>query len=99
MMPTLVSTMTDEVPLYMHDVMHEYEELWKKYMTPWDKVNTVVARNFLTRMQYDVREIGLLTDDEVVQHAKHIVRWMLKAKVYVQPLPSTETEECAFNAV
>lgn len=55
--------MFDQELFLKEGLMEQYEALWKKYQTPWTPVNTIAARDFLTRMQYSEREIDLLTDD------------------------------------
>lgn len=78
---------------YLHDTMEKYEKLWKEHVPVHVIVNTENARNFLMSMQFEKRLIGLLTDQQVVQHAKWLVRWMLKANTYTQALPAYELEE------
>lgn len=78
---------------YLHATMESYESLWYKYQPTWFEPNTQNARDFLIKMQFEKREIGLLTDNQVIQHAKWLVRWMLRANTCVQPLPCFEIEE------
>lgn len=79
--------------LFMHAKMEEYERLWHQHMPVSTVVNTENARNFLVKMQFEERVIGLLTDQQVIQHSKWLVRWMVKANTYTPTLPVFEQEE------
>lgn len=79
--------------LYMHDVMGKYETLWRTYVAPHVEVNTSNVRDFLFRMQYEEREIGLLTDTQMFQRSKWFTRWMMKADICRLELPPFEKEE------
>ena len=79
--------------LNMHTTMIRYEALWREHIAPHVEVNTMNVRDFLTRMQYDVRVIGLMTDQNLIQHSKWFTRWMMKADACKISLPVFEKEE------
>lgn len=79
--------------LQHHALMERLESLWHKHVPPHWAVNTENVRHFLTEMQYDKREIGLMNDKHMFQVAKWLTRWMLKANHCVLPLPQFDVEE------
>lgn len=79
--------------LHMHGTMQQYERLWHEHVATHVEINTMNVRDFLYRMQYEVRVIGLLTDQQLIQRAKWFVRWMMKADSCKLELPPFEKEE------
>lgn len=73
---------------------HELESLWYKYNTPDTEVNTVTARDFLFKVMYAERVLAVIRDDkQIIQVARHLVRWLNKADSSTIELPVFEKEE------
>lgn len=73
---------------------HELESLWYEHVSPDIQVNTINARNFLCKMMYSVRCIPVIRDDkQIIQTARHLVRWLKKTEEYPLELPPFEQEE------
>jgi len=73
---------------------HELETLWFKYQSTTFEVSTVTARDFLFKMMYSERCIPVIRDDkQIIQTARHLVRWINKAEVSTIELPCFEKEE------
>ena len=73
---------------------HELEALWFKYQLPTDPINTATARDFLFKMMYSERCLPVIRDDkQIVQTARHLVRWLNKAEMSTIELAPFEKEE------
>lgn len=73
---------------------HELEALWYKHTTPDYEIHTMNARNFLFKMMYSERCINVIRDDkQIVQIARHLVRWLNKADESTIELAPFEKEE------
>lgn len=73
---------------------HELEAMWYKYTTPGYEVNTINARHFLFRVMYSERCLPVIRDDkQIVQTARHLVRWLNKSTESTIELPPFEKEE------
>lgn len=73
---------------------HELEALWYKHTTPGYEVNTINARHFLFKVMYSERCLPVIRDDkQIVQVARHLVRWLNKATESSIELPPFEKEE------
>lgn len=80
--------------LAFHDLMITYERYWHEYMSVTDVVNTQTVRDFLFRLQYKERVIGLMDDKRLCQTAKWFTRWWHKAESCPQHVkPSFESDE------
>lgn len=90
--PDEPTTKVEKKP-FMHATMETYEKLWRLHQPVHVVVNTQNARDFLMSMQFEKRVIGLMTDQQMIQHSKWLVRWMVKANTYTQSLPPYELEE------
>jgi len=73
---------------------HELESLWFKHTSPGMEINTVTARDFLFNVMYNLRVLPVIRDDkQIVQVARHLVRWLNKATTSTIELPCFEKEE------
>lgn len=73
---------------------HELEVMWYKYMPVGSEVNTRVARDFLFKVMYAERCLPVIRDDkQIIQTARHLVRWLKKSEESVIELPVFEKEE------
>lgn len=73
---------------------HELEDLWYKHVTPGTELSTVEARRFLAKMMYSERCVPVIRDDkQIIQTARHLVRWLSKVEDDVWELPPFEKEE------
>lgn len=79
--------------LYMHSTMYKYERLWREHREPHVEILTSTVRDFLHELQYKSRVIGLLSDAQVIQHAKWFTRWMHKVDTADFQMPPFEKEE------
>lgn len=61
--------------LNMHATMEQYENLWRTHMSSLTEVNTKTVRDFLFRLQFKERVIGLMDDKKVMQHSRWFTRW------------------------
>lgn len=77
----------------LHVEMKRYESLWFEYVASHVEVNTENARDFLFRMMYSERTIGLMDDKKMYQMSRHLVRWMNKTEYCKLELPPFEKEE------
>lgn len=70
------------------------EELWYKHQSPTIEFNTENARNFLFNLMYNLRTIPVIRDDkQIVQTARHLVRWLTKKDYSTIQLAPFENEE------
>lgn len=77
-----------------HELMVSYEAYWRKYMAVTDVVNTQTVRDFLFRLQYKERVIGLMDDKRLCQTAKWFTRWWHKSDTCPTHVkPSFESDE------
>lgn len=73
---------------------HELERLWFQYMPVGTELNTMNSRKFLAKMMYSKNEIPVIRDDkQILQTARHLVRWLAKVEDDVWELPPFEREE------
>ena len=73
---------------------HELEELWFKHCLPTVPITTSFVRDFLFKMMYSERCIPVIRDDkQIVQTARHLVRWLNKAEMSTIELAPFEKEE------
>lgn len=73
---------------------HELEALWWKHTTPGMEINTVTVRDFLFKVMYSLRVLPVIRDDkQIIQTARHLVRWLNKATTSTIELPCFEKEE------
>jgi len=73
---------------------HELESLWYAHSPPGIEINTVTARDFLFRVMYSLRVLPVIRDDkQIVQTARHLVRWLNKQETNTIELPCFEKEE------
>jgi len=73
---------------------HELESLWYKFQEPHHEVNTMCVRDFLFKMMYSERCLPVIRDDkQIIQTARHLVRWILKKENSSIQLPPFESEE------
>lgn len=85
---------TPEVPRKCSAYYHELEALWYKHQAPHHDVNTMCVRDFLFKMMYSDRVIPVIRDDkQIIQVARHLVRWIKKADASTIVLPPFESEE------
>lgn len=72
----------------------ELEALWNKHNTPTYEVHTANARDFLFIMMYKERCIPVIKDDrQIIQTARHLVRWLKREGRSTIELPPFEKEE------
>lgn len=73
---------------------HELEALWFKHSTPGTDVNTVSVRDFLFKCMYSLRCLPVIRDDkQIIQTARHLVRWLHHAEHSTIELAPFEREE------
>lgn len=73
---------------------HELEALWYAHSTPGTDVNTERVRDFLFKCMYSLRCLPVIRDDkQIIQTARHLVRWLHRAKSSTIKLPPFEDEE------
>jgi len=72
----------------------ELEKLWYELQSPTVEVHTLNARHFLYRLMYSDRVIPIIRDDkQIVQTARHLVRFINKADQSTIDLAPFEKEE------
>lgn len=80
--------------LAYHELMVTYEGYWRQYMSVTDVVNTQTVRDFLFRLQYKERVIGLMDDKRLLQTAKWFTRWWHKSDTCpIHVKPAFESDE------
>jgi hypothetical protein len=73
---------------------HQLEKLWYEHTGPHLEICTENARNFLFKIMYSERCIPVIRDDkQIVQTARHLVRWLKKAEESTIVLAPFESEE------
>lgn len=73
---------------------HELESLWMQHQNPSIEINTINARDFLFKMMYSLRCLPVIRDDkQIIQVARHLVRWLNKQEESTIELPCFEKEE------
>jgi len=88
--PKPVEKVSKKCSLYYH----ELETLWFKHVSPGTEVHTKNARDFLFKMMYSERCIPVIRDDkQIIQTARHLVRWLNKTEESTIELPVFEKEE------
>jgi len=89
--PTPVSeTIAKKCSLYYH----ELERMWYEHVSPGTEVNTMEARNFLFNVMYNKRCLAVIRDDkQIIQTARHLVRWLNKEEYSTIELAPFEKEE------
>jgi hypothetical protein len=72
----------------------QLENLWKKHTPVYYEVNTVNARNFLFNMMYNERCLSVIKEDrQIIQVARHLVRWIKREQYCTFEIPAFEKEE------
>jgi len=73
---------------------HELERLWYAHTPVAYEIHTLNARNFLFNVMYNLRVLPVIRDDkQIVQTARHLVRWLNKATESTIELAPFEKEE------
>lgn len=85
----------EAVKLPRHSLFyHELEALWLQHIPLGHEINTQTARDFLFDMMYNKRCINVIRDDkQIVQTARHLVRWLKKLSYSTIELAPFEKEE------